>query len=417
MAASGSVASAVQLHFPSEAVRHPRVFVYNSTNLERFLAAQSDADAKEWAFGRALGEGFRSTDTWALAAMLIYRLTWQRPAWRTTNAEEADLFVIPLLPRSPRYGTATEYGSDFRFEVEPMCDHLFGDDLARSYAHLDAESASRHVVVALGWTPILSFCAIHPSGRYGSKRPVSQRLLRRMRWLMHEEFETPEASVSSYHSAVPVLRGAQMVNAPFPSAIHSTAALQRGLSSPRRFLLAFAGSLNGSPQSRALRKAIDASCRRVGEPACRVHGFAAGTELGSSAIVDAYRLKRAATFCAEPGGHNVIRKGVVDALLNGCIPITFLEAHQLRKLWPHHLFGWRDDAILNLRPSALRNASGALDFDLPALVRAIPQARVAAIQRAIGAHAQRLAYLAERKYHGEDALAVLLKGLAFGLPG
>ena len=88
------------------------------------------------------------------------------------------------LPRSPRYGTATEYGSDFRFEVEPMCDHLFGDDLARSYAHLDAESASRHVVVALGWTPILSFCAIHPSGRYGSKRPVSQRLLRRMRWLM-----------------------------------------------------------------------------------------------------------------------------------------------------------------------------------------------------------------------------------------
>ena len=40
-----------------------------------------------------------------------------------------------------------------------------------------------------------------------------------------------------------------------------------------------------------------------------------------------------------------------------------------------------------------------------------------AAPRAIGAHAQRLAYLAERKYHGEDALDVLLKGLAFGLPG
>ena len=37
----------------------------------------------------------------------------------------------------------------------------------------------------------------------------------------------------------------------------------------------------------------------------------------------AYALKRQSVFCAEPGGHNRIRKGIADALLCGCIPVIF----------------------------------------------------------------------------------------------
>ena len=84
------------------------------------------------------------------------------------------------------------------------------------------------------------------------------------------------------------------------------------------------------------------------------------------------------TFCAEPGGHNLIRKGVVDAALNGCIPIVFLQPDEYRRLWPHHLFGWRDEAMLNIPPSAMLDRK----LDLVAHLKAIPTARVQQMQRA-----------------------------------
>ena len=420
--------------FASASVRPPRIFMYPNAKLSAFLASKSPQEAIDWAFGSDLGDGYRATDTWALAAMLVYKLHYLRPSWLTSHPEKADLFVIPMLPRRPTYGTSDTYGDDFRFETSPMCDQLYREDLSQAYPHLTLETAARHVVVAVDYTPLLAFCAMHPGGEYARQRPLSHRLLRRMRWLMHEEFGAPELPAPApYYAAVPFAGmpngGGLLINVPFPSAVHSAADLRRLSSSPRALLLSFAGSLKGSPTNRALRSLVGAQCRAVGEPACRIFEFAPGLDLGGAGIVAAFRMKRNSTFCAEPGGHNRIRKGIVDALANGCIPVTFLEPEELNRLWPYHLFGWRDRALINIRPSEALGpkwrdggevaAGSAVNatFNLVAHLRTIPQAQVLDMQRAIAAHGQRLAYLRDTSYDGEDATDILLKGLAFGLPG
>lgn len=118
-------------------------------------------------------------------------------------------------------------------------------------------------------------------------------------------------------------------------------------------------------------------------------------------------------FCAEPGGLNRFRKGIVDALLAGCIPIVFVRKTVFAKLWPHHLFGWRH-ALVNVSPKRMMRT----DFNLLAHLRTnFNASRVAIMQRAIAANVQRVAYLEDASYSGDDALDVALKGMAYGLPG
>ena len=102
----------------------------------------------------------------------------------------------------------------------------------------------------------------------------------------------------------------------------------------------------------------------------------------------------------------------MDALLHGCIPIVFLEPPAYRRLWPHHLFGWRH-ALLNVPPAMMLSEK----FDLVTYLRTLSASRVTAMQRAVHEHGARVAYLEEAGYEGEDAADILLKGLAFGLPG
>ena len=151
--------------------------MYPNAKLSAFLASKSPQEAIDWAFGSDLGDGYRATDTWALAAMLVYKLHYLRPSWLTSHPEKADLFVIPMLPRRPTYGTSDTYGDDFRFETSPMCDQLYREDLSQAYPHLTLETAARHVVVAVDYTPLLAFCAMHPGGEYARQRPLSHRLL------------------------------------------------------------------------------------------------------------------------------------------------------------------------------------------------------------------------------------------------
>ena len=44
----------------------------------------------------------------------------------------------------------------------------------------------------------------------------------------------------------------------------------------------------------------------------------------------------APVFCLEPPGMARIRKGVIDAILLGCIPILFITTDEFTKLWPLH---------------------------------------------------------------------------------
>ena len=138
---------------------------------------------------------------------------------------------------------------------------------------------------------ILAFCSIRPDRRY-ARRPLSAHLLRRMSWLLHEDFGEPTSWVAPhpFYAHLPVLPGGGLaVTVPFPSAVHSREALRRHTAVAERFdffhdpranLLSFAGSLKGSPTGRAIREAIDTQCRAAGEPTCKLHAFAPGADLG-----------------------------------------------------------------------------------------------------------------------------------------
>ena len=304
-----------RLRFPSSAVPLPRIFVYNTSYtrlMDKFFSERSEEEAMNWAFGKPLGDGYHATDTWALAGILMYRLYYQRPQMRVSDPAAADLFVIPMLPRRPPYGTAAKYGDNFEFETRDVCDHLWDSRLEHVYPHLTEHTASQHVVLAVDYTTIGAFCAIRSDQRYAGRKPRSAALLRRMTWLMHEEFGPPAqgGAPHPFYASVPTMGGV-LVNVPFPSAVHSREALQRHAELQRPYLLSFAGSLKGSPTGKAIRAAIDTQCHAAGEPSCKLHKFAPGADLGGSSILSAFRLMGHSTFCAEPGGHNLIRKGVV----------------------------------------------------------------------------------------------------------
>ena len=52
------------------------------------------------------------------------------------------------------------------------------------------------------------------------------------------------------------------------------------------------------------------------------------------------------TFCLMPPGDAASRKGTIDSMLLGCIPVHFYEAQMLQ--WPWHWGDWRRNASVLL---------------------------------------------------------------------
>ena len=273
----GGVSALTPMRHASDAARHPLIYVYNTSSassLARFMDERSDTQLQEWAFGRKLGADFWGTDTWATVAILFYRLHRHRE-WITTDPSIADLFVMPLVPASPEYRTATKHPEDFKVATKTMCDHIFHDQLDLAYHYLNEESAPRHVFCAVEYTPVLAFCAM---AGY-SRKPASHRLLSRMRWFIHEDFELSRSAPLAYYSSLglPGSQPVTAVNIPFPSgAAHSVSTLRQAARGNRPYLLSFVGSLNGSHEGRAIRTEISRQCATAGSPACHTLQIRAG---------------------------------------------------------------------------------------------------------------------------------------------
>ena len=154
----------------------------------------------------------------------------------------------------------------------------------------------------------------------------------------------------------------------------------------------------------------------MGEPTCKRLDFAGGVDLGGSTIAQTYRLYRQSVFCLSPGGFNIIRKGVIDALMNGCVPVLFLRVEEVRQLWPWHWWWWRANSSVLVEPRAFIRGEVDLAATLAPSSRYSPM-RVAAMQQTLAAHMHSLCYMQGRSHQGDDATDILLRGLAFGLPG
>jgi hypothetical protein len=119
------------------------------------------------------------------------------------------------------------------------------------------------------------------------------------------------------------------------------------------------------------------------------------------------------TFCLQPGGDTITRKGIVDALLLGCIPVLFHIGQPAQ--WAWHWGTWVQDATVTFNQSAVRHG----ELDVISTLSAIPAARVAAMQASVRQHAHRVHYAAvdtSRLQSGlrglsmPDAFDVILEG-------
>ena len=100
-----------------------------------------------------------------------------------------------------------------------------------------------------------------------------------------------------------------------------------------------------------------------------------------------------ATFCLQPAGDSISRKGMVDSLLLGCIPVLFYRGQ--REMWPWHWGGWVQNATVLLT---------SRQWDFARQLRAMPLPRIQQMQRTIRRYGHRLTYAPAEVSGGTAAL-------------
>lgn len=116
------------------------------------------------------------------------------------------------------------------------------------------------------------------------------------------------------------------------------------------------------------------------------------------------KLYHRATFCLQPAGDGLTRKGIVDALTVGCIPVVFHS--EVLKAWRWHWGSWAADATVTFDVDAV--VAGKLD--VVAELARLPEARVVRMQRVIARHARRMQYASSDEHRG-DAFEAILQGM------
>jgi len=165
-----------------------------------------------------------------------------------------------------------------------------------------------------------------------------------------------------------------------------------------------------------LRSRLGQSCKAAGAATCTFGELRAnGTHTNARAMGAVLHAYWTSTFCLQPGGDTVTRKGIVDSLLLGCIPVLFQRGQLLQ--WPWHWGAWVEQATVHIDETDVLLGR----VDPVYLLRSIPPARVAEKQAAIARHAHRMHYAAvdtaqlplpaQRGYHGStDAFEIALHG-------
>lgn len=341
----------------------PRAYVYA---LPRRLA--------DWAPGDAI----KSDGVDANANLLEVLVQALQTRCATTRVEDAELFLIPLLPRAKHWAAWMH-----------KCDKLArlgARDWRRMLPHLNEMTARRHVFVfprvayaprCTGWwaaplaLPEFNGVARVSVGGYEEfagafQRTKTKRLSRKQR--AHPETLVP-----------------RLVSVPYASMGHGDPPPG---DAARHSLWAYAATPHGSAAAKNLRLALQRAC-------------AASQACTDGRRGDALRHQRNATFCVEPPGLTPGRASIVTALLAGCIPV--LLAPEQDRLWPLHWGGWRASSRVML-DAARATAEPAY---VEAALRAIPASDVAAMRATIHARAGAFRYSDGRG----DAVRVLLRGI------
>ena len=225
-------------------------------------------------------------------------------------------------------------------------------------------------------------------------------------WLPNETRANTEAAATRLH----------IMEVPYGGSVHGADAWRVPRERPVLAVAAFnsRGHRNFHGQM-DLRRALLAQCAAAtSSNACRQVAFAGLYTLantddreGNRMLVATLNGYRDAVYSLQPAGDDPARKGLIDSVTSGCIPVVFQE--QQRMLWPLHWGSWVNDATVLLPMDAVINGSlNVLDA-----LRAIPQRRVARMQQTIreNAHTLHYALSGSAETEGDDALEITLSHL------
>eukprot|EP00324_Dicrateria_rotunda_P008756 CAMPEP_0206177100 /NCGR_PEP_ID=MMETSP1474-20131121/60172_1 /ASSEMBLY_ACC=CAM_ASM_001110 /TAXON_ID=97495 /ORGANISM="Imantonia sp., Strain RCC918" /LENGTH=323 /DNA_ID=CAMNT_0053588651 /DNA_START=24 /DNA_END=995 /DNA_ORIENTATION=- len=197
---------------------------------------------------------------------------------------------------------------------------------------------------------------------------------------------------------------------PYGGSVHDSMFWKLRDRSARR-LLAFA-SFNkqgheNTYQQMSLRTVLEQQCRRSA-PECQFLPLSSGKvtmyslfgERRHPVLKELLHSMHGAVFSLQPAGDDPSRKGIIDSLTVGCIPVIFHKEQQ--ELWPLHWGPWVNDSHVFIPADDL--LSGRVD--VIQVLRAVPQSRIFNMQQNIARRAQSLVY--PHKPLPNDAFETLL---------
>lgn len=357
-----STAAGVPLAAGSRTEELPKIFVYELPETTTYKGAKVNIksqglcegltpDSKEelhCLFGEPLVFGLQPDDTYEEAALKahdvgqfslfnIFLASLSRHPQRTLDPNEADLFFITANANS---------SEDWSQEI---CPHA--DTLVQLLPYLNASSARRHFWLdpTVGWKPhtCLSFNAGPDSDSQGEK------LLAATTKMALEDRACAPANDPEIAGEWKVKMGFRgppsaynLHSIPYPSILSGLGADDLRtwndlLSAPRqrRHLVSASWGPHGTGWTMDMREKLRKQCEA--SEVCSFSDLDGLREITNTELVLDEKLH--STFCLEPTGDTISRKGIVDDIIAGCIPVL-LSGLQAR-LWPWHVGHWETVAV------------------------------------------------------------------------
>jgi len=267
-----------------------------------------------------------------LGNLVYYRM--QHSECRTQDPDEADVFVVPLFMAKKEHNEWVTKCQEFS--------HLDGPKkLLELLTHLTPENARKHIMVNVknmkdckGWwaDPMLPEFV-----------PFTRLAVRYCYHPICDGLTMPD----------PVHGNGAIFPVPYPSFVHWSRAFSgeppwvKKRERPNLMSLIMSARTQRNPnffqRAMVLRDKLWEVCQKYGAPTC-LNG---SPKQMVSIPGEVYEIYRQSDFCLQPQGDTCERKGILDSMLVGCIPVLFTEeACPMHKLWELHWSEWQKDSVV-----------------------------------------------------------------------
>eukprot|EP00440_Ansanella_granifera_P040667 gb/GFBE01044102.1/.p1 GENE.gb/GFBE01044102.1/~~gb/GFBE01044102.1/.p1 ORF type:complete len:477 (+),score=81.94 gb/GFBE01044102.1/:1-1431(+) len=341
---------------------------------------------------------FHDVEQWSLGRIFLRSL--QRHPRRVSKPEDADLFFIP----------------QFNYLVHTPQDKCPPAELLmQQLPFLNQETAPRHIWLTqtTAWTNCT--CMEFNSAASSDASEATAVLAKTTKLALEDRESAPQSAESlnpldklikmAYHGESPPV-AENLHSIPYASMLsgldaETVAAWQEFTAEVQRpFLASALWGVHGITHTFAVRMELMSQCSRSANCSFTdLDAFSSSLGFRDTFSDETMREKSRSTFCLEPIGDTTSRKGLVDSIMAGCIPVLFSPLQA--KLWPWHVGRWEDVAIvLEEVPS-----------DVMAVLAKVPDEEIARLRSNLPAVARRLSFSPPGQPRAEDALEITLHGV------